>query len=305
MGLGDERYRAHRAVRRLLEQLAVKPLVLALDDLQWADDASIELIGALLRRAPEAPVLFAFGFRARPVPARLTAALAVPWVARHELAPLSETEAAELLSELDPPSRASVYRYCGGNPFYLKQLARGRVPSGLPPASARNGAGLAAVPPAVAAALAEELGSISASARALLDAAAVAGEPFETDLAGEIASQDQAQVLAALDELLAVDILRPTDVPRRFAFRHPLVREAVYESAPGGWRLAAHAAAAAALAERGAPAAERAHHVEQSARPGDEQAIDLLLAAADSAAPRAPLVAARWLRGGAATPPRR
>ena len=56
--LQDERYRAHRAVRELLERLAAtKPLVLILDDVHWADSASIELLGALLRRPPSAPVL--------------------------------------------------------------------------------------------------------------------------------------------------------------------------------------------------------------------------------------------------------
>ena len=88
--------------------------------------------------------------------------------------------------------------------------------------------------------------------------------------------------------------MRPTQVPRRFVFRHPLVRRAVYESTRGGWRLAAHARAAAALAARGAAPAERAHHVEQSAGQGDEEAIGLLLEAGGATAPRAPAAAARW-----------
>ena len=89
--------------------------------------------------------------------------------------------------------------------------------------------------------------------------------------------------------------MRPTDVPRRFAFRHALVHRAVYEAAPGGWRLAAHARAAAGLAARGAAAAERAHHVEHSAIRGDEDAIALLLEAAQATASRAPAAAVRWL----------
>ena len=58
MALQHERYRSHRAVRVLLEQLAAAgPIVLVLDDFHWADSASIELVGALLRRPPAAPVL--------------------------------------------------------------------------------------------------------------------------------------------------------------------------------------------------------------------------------------------------------
>jgi hypothetical protein len=97
----------------------------------------------------------------------------------------------------------------------------------------------------------------------LLEAAAVAGEPFEPDLAATIAELPASEGLTALDALLELDLVRPTSVPRRFVFRHPLVRRAVYESARGGWRLAAHARAATELASRGAAAAERAHHVER------------------------------------------
>ena len=100
--------------------------------------------------------------------------------------------------------------------------------------------------------------------------------------------------MPALDELLHVGLLHPTAVPRRFAFRHPLVRRAVYESTGGGWRLVAHARAASGLAARGGSAAARAHHVEQSATQGDSAAIALLLEAGATTAPRAPAAAARW-----------
>ena len=88
--------------------------------------------------------------------------------------------------------------------------------------------------------------------------------------------------------------MRRGGAPRRFAFRHPVVRHAVYEAAPGGWRLGAHARAAAALARRGAGAVERAHHVEQAAAPGDEAAIALLRAAAAELQSPAPATAARY-----------
>ena len=103
-------------------------------------------------------------------------------------------------------------------------------------------------------------------------------------------------MIVALDDLLARDLVRGTDVPRQFRFRHPLVRRAVYAHAGGGWRLAAHGRAAAALAARGASAAAQAHHVEHSARRGDEAAIALLRRAAASAGARAPATAARWLQ---------
>ncbi len=292
--VADERYRSHRAIRRLLELLAAdRPLLLALDHLHCSDDASIELIAALLRRTPDAPVLLALAFRPSQAPGRLSAALAVPSVRRIKLGELSEHHAQELLGDLPPRAVAAIYGHGGGNPFYLEQLARAGEDAWRPAAPGGNGA-RTGVPTAVAASLAEELTSLSQTQRALLDAAAVAGDPFEPGLAATIAGLPAPDGLAALDALLALDLVRATDVPRRFVFRHPLVRRAVVESTPGGWRLAAHARAAAALTARGAEAAECAHHVEQSASPGDESAIALLLDAGVTTAPRAPAAAAHW-----------
>jgi DNA-binding NarL/FixJ family response regulator len=292
----DERFRAHRAVSRLLGLVADEsPLVLVLDDLQWSDAASIELIAALARRAPDAPVLAALGFRPGQVALRLGAALTGPRARRLELRELSEAEATQLLEHLDGDTAAAIYRHGGGNPFYLEQLGRmesaGALAAGPEPTAAPTETG---VPQAVAGAIAAELGSLPERARLLLGAAAVAGEPFDLDLAVAISDVDAGEALPALDELLDADLVRPTQVPRRFVFRHPLVRRAVYDGLGAGWRLAAHAEAAETLAARGADPAERAHHIEQSAAAGDEDAIAVLLAAGEAAAARAPAAAARW-----------
>ena len=106
-------------------------------------------------------------------------------------------------------------------------------------------------------------------------------------------------MLAALDELLVSDFIRPTETPRRFRFRHPIVRRAVYDGIPQGWQIGAHARAAAALEAAHAPAGARAHHVESSATVGDERAISLLVQAGRDAAPRAPEAAGRWLLAAA------
>ena len=84
-------------------------------------------------------------------------------------------------------------------------------------------------------------------------------------------------------------------VPRRFIFRHPLVRRTVYESIGGGSRLAAHGRAATALAARGA--ARPSAPTTSSRRPdrGDAEAIEVLLEAAAHAAARAPGGGGRWL----------
>ena len=150
------------------------------------------------------------------------------------------------------------------------------------------------MPAGVAALLAEELAELSATARLVVWGAAVSGDAFDPELAAAAAATTESEALAALDELLASDLVRATDVPRRFRFRHPLVHHAVYDSVPGGWRIAAHQRCAAALAERGAPVTALARHVELSARPGDLAASEVLAEAGYSAAHRAPATAARW-----------
>src|SRR5207253_5024785 len=97
----------------------------------------------------------------------------------------------------------------------------------------------------------------------------------------------------ALDELIARDLVRPAQIPRRFHFRHPLVRSAIYAASSMSSRLAAHARCAETLAKRGAPATSRAHHVEQSAHHGDRDAIAVLVEAAEANARRLPSSAAR------------
>ncbi len=273
--------------------------MLALDDLHWADEASVELIGHLVRRF-EGPLLGAFAFR-RP-PARLAAALVAAerggFGSGLTLKSLSADDAEALLDpELDLATRAMLYRESGGNPFYLQQLARTAQSRARRPAIAQAQFSVGwSPPPIVIAAIRDELFQVSSEARLALDAAAVAGESFEPELIAAIADRDPSSALGILDDLVEADLIRPSDAPRRFRFRHPIVRTVIYEELPSGWRLGAHARAAAALAADRAPAVAYAHLIERSARAGDEDAIALLIHAARTAAPRAPMTAGRWLR---------
>ena len=186
--------------------------------------------------------------------------------------------------------RRVLIRDSGGNPFYLQQLLRAPARP-VSPGAADDAA--VVIPQAVADALAGELEALNPAARLVLQGASVAGEPFDPELAAAASDVPIADALSALDELLTADLVRPGD-PRRFSFRHPLVRHAVYASAGGGWRLAAHARVSSALERRGAAAALRAHHLEFSAQAGDEDGIAALVDAGRAAAPRAPATATRW-----------
>ncbi|HET7450857.1 MAG TPA: AAA family ATPase [Gaiellaceae bacterium] len=295
-----ERYRSHRAVRALLERLAeTSPLVLVLDDLHWADSASVELLGALLRRPPAAPVLMALARRPGQHPERLSPALERAYRAGAltaiELGALTPDEARELLGATATAADVPLlYEESGGNPFYLEQLARSLGRAGA--ATRRHEVSVTGigVPSGVAASLSQELASLSEDTRRVLEGAAVAGDPFEPELAAAAAATSEAEGMDAIDELLQRDLIRSTDVPRRFRFRHPLVRRAVYEATPGGWRLGAHERCARALAAHGVSAAARAHHVQRSAREGDADAVVVLRAAGEEAARLAPASAAHW-----------
>jgi ATP/maltotriose-dependent transcriptional regulator MalT len=295
----QERYRSHRAVCRLLELLAAAtPLVLVLDDFHWADPASVELLSALLLRPPAAAVLTAVALRPHQLPERLSAAFEranrAGALTHIRLDALTLDEASELLrGRADPVEATFLYEESGGNPFYLEQLARSldrprpRPTSDLSPKDI-------GVPVAVAASLGEELALVSADGRRVLEGAAVAGDPFEPELAAAAAAASEAATMAGIDELLQLDLIRDTDVPCRFRFRHPLVRRAVYQASAAGWRLGAHKRCAEVLSARGASAPARAYHVQRSAQHGDTAAVAVLCEAGDAAFRLAPESAARW-----------
>jgi DNA-binding CsgD family transcriptional regulator len=301
LALQHERYRSHRAVRELLEVLAARqPLVLLLDDVHWADPGSVELLTTLLRRPPSGAVLIALGVRPRQKPERLSIALAravrAGTVVQAELTPLSRAQARAFLGDAaDAADRAGIFSESGGNPFYLEQLARTlhRNPAIVEPSTEITWSG-ARVPGSVVAALAEEQALLSARARSVLQGAAIAGDPFDLELAAAAADVDEPTALDAMDELLTLDVIRTTDVPRRFRFRHPLLRRAVYEGTPAGSRIAAHGRVADALREQGAPVAALAHHVDNSAVIGDAAAMAVLRDAGMAAARRTPASAAHW-----------
>ena len=293
--VAGDRYRFHYAVRALLERFAARrPVLLALDDVHWADPASLDVIAHLLRRF-RGPLLVALAFRQ--TPARLAGALEeatrTGFATRLDLRPLTFREAQALI---DPRAgqrdATALYRESGGNPFYLEALVRGRPrallawlsPSRRPsPGSCR--------PP-------WWLRSTTSSAGSSLTPGSCSTPPRSWESPSkrrwpQRSPTEASGTLAALDVLLEADIIRPTPTPARFRFRHPIVRRAVYDGMRPGWRLGAHARAAAALIAAHAPASTCAHHVERSAIVGDEDAIAFLVMAARESAPRAPLTAGR------------
>ncbi|MFG2091096.1 MULTISPECIES: AAA family ATPase [unclassified Spirillospora] len=299
------RYQLHRTVRHLLEHLAdPHGLVLILDDLHWADDATIELMDHLVRHPPRARVLVAVAYRPAQASPRLAALVdaAGPQGARITADPLTQTEVAEFLGPGVSRSRCeSLFKASGGNPFYLEALSKmgeGAGPAGRDETRLQDENGVASlteVPPAVRAALQVELSALPPEALLMARGAAVAADVFEPALAAVAAEMEQNAALTALDVLTGHDVVRPAP-GGRFRFRHPLVRHVAYASTAAGWRIAAHSRVSSRLSELGAPAAVRAHHVVRSARFGDREAIGTLVEAARVVALQAPGTAAYWLK---------
>ncbi len=286
-----ERYRLFAAVRTVLARLSRRrPLVVILDNLHWADGGSVELLGYLLRRPPPGPVLLTLAYRPRQASAVLVSAIdALPAATRIALGPLSAA-AVDCLLNLDgqalPTSaRVELYAFSGGNPFYLQALAR----SGEAHRPAAVGADL---PERVRRAMQRELDALPAGHREFAELAAVVGDIVRPEILAAVAQVPEDQALATLDELTARDLVRETEPTGQLRFRHPVLRQVVYQSIPAGRRVAAHRRTAMVLETRGGPLAERAYHIERAAIPGDAAAAELLAQAAG--ATLAPATAARW-----------
>jgi predicted ATPase len=259
-GSGAERWRVHRAIGELLAVIADgRPLLLLVDDVHWSDPATQELLEHIVRRPPADSLLVALGMRPTVVAERLLAAQRSSCelqLVELDLEPLERAAAESLMDDvLDADTRERLFIQSGGNPLLLRELARK--------------GGTQVLPGGILASVTVEVDSLPAAARELVRAAAIAGDPFEFDLAANIAALDRREALAALDVVEQRELVRATGDGHHFAFRHPVVRTAVYEAIGAGSRLAGHAAAARELTRSGAPLSVRARHVAQSAAPGD------------------------------------
>lgn len=288
-----------RALARCLSVMAAdySGLVLIADDQQWADDSSWFVLDHLIRHGIGAPLLIATGTRrSAAAQRRLHTSDFRTRVDLIELGPLDSDSTQILASDIPTDLRDAALKQAAGNPFYLKELASYVARIG---ASAERDlqdqpepGPQQLYPPIVIAAITSEVSELTEPAQRLVDAASVVGNPFQLEIAADLAGIQQAESFAAIDEMVTNSVASPTRTPAEFTFRHPVVASVIYHSLGAGELLGMHAHAAEILRDSGASLPTIARHLELSATVGDEGAIDTIVKAAEESLALTPNTAA-------------
>jgi DNA-binding CsgD family transcriptional regulator len=279
--------RVTRIPARLQQQAAVAPVLVCLDDLHWADPATLAAVRAWPRDLSRHPVAWLLARSVTPQRGAgdLFDLLEQDGAARLTVAPLDRGAVASMLSDTfgAPPDQAlaELVRGAAGNPSLVAGLVNGlRDDHAVHVIGGRAMLTSARLPRRIHRLAQRRLDGLSQQARHLLVTAAVLGPSFRLEDAAEMLGQTPAMLLPAVEEAMDAAIVAAAE--RAFTFRHPLLRRAVGELIPRPARDALHRQYGEILLNQGQPAARAASHLLQAARPGDPAS----LAGLDQAAAR-------------------
>jgi DNA-binding CsgD family transcriptional regulator len=285
------------------ELCAAAPTVIVVDDLQWADHASLVVWYQLAASIDQLRLLLIA--TCRPAPRRPEVRQLGATVARRggsviTLGPLAEPDVAALVTTMlgTPPSETlrQVTAQAAGNPLYVRELVDALVREQalrVRPAAEVSVAG-EQLPASLAAVLAERLNAVSAETAQLLRTAALLGGKFAvTDLA-VLLRRPVSDLAAGLQEAVAAGLLVGSGA--ELAFRHPLIRHGLYESMPAALRTALHGDAARELSTTSADALSVAQQLAAAGPPGEVWTRTWLVQAAPVLTAQAPQLAADLLR---------
>ncbi len=304
----DTTYSMLHGLYWLLSNLADEaPVVLSVDDLQWADAESLRLLVYLAPRLDGLRLALLCATRTgAPANADLARLAAAPETTVLRPRPLTTTGTAALCglrlgADVTPEFATACWEATGGNPFFLEALLRETGGQQVVP-DAQEAVRVRRVgPSAVAQAVLLRMSDAPAAASDLVRAVAVLGDGASLPEAARLAGVAEDEAARAHDLLAKLEILTPRDV---LEFAHPIVREAVYADIGSHERAEAHARAAGVLAAGGASAERIAAQIAEAQPVGDPARVELLRRVADQALGRgAPTAAVAWLRRALAEPP--
>ena len=285
----DAQFRLFEAVSRCLTGLAARrPVLVVLDDLHWADEPSLRLLGFLARALAAHAVLLLGAYRDTEASRELTElAGTAQQLALHGLRPAEvEAMARELAEAMAVPGPSSqvaseLWRRSGGNPFLVRELTRLLVAQGSWHEPTQ-------LPASVTETLRRRLARLSTDCVRLLERAAVAGRDIDLGLlapgaaAGDAAAGEDA-ARGLLDEARRAGVIAGTSEPR---FTHDLYRETILDGLAASARAEINLSVGRALQARSGPAARVAAHLLAAGPQAQRDALEYSLLAAREATAR-------------------
>jgi len=298
----EEQQLLFREVTAFLEAVAAEtPVAILIDDLHWADSATLELLQHIARHTRASRILLVATFRDvevgrhHPLDAALRDLTREDLVERITVRRLEPTGTARLValtlgeSDASPELVELLHQHADGNPFFTQQLLRFLVERG--DLYRRDGVWVERplrrleVPDSVRSVIGQRMERLSEPAPQILREAAVLGQTFSFSALVGLSGRPEAEVERSLEEAQATGLLEERR-PDLYAFDHALTQQALYGELSPRRRRALHLAAAEALerlpaAERAPRSAELAGHFLEAAQ--EERAIPFALAAGDLA----------------------
>jgi DNA-binding CsgD family transcriptional regulator/tetratricopeptide (TPR) repeat protein len=301
--VGDIQWRVVEEIVDLVETACVdRPVLLVVEDLHWADTASLLTILTLTRQLPLAPLLTLVTTRSSPLRGdvvRLLDDLAAGGGRTLSLRPLTRDDvrvlASHVLGASPGPRLTAMLDKTGGNPLWATAMLRSLAEEGvLRRTDDRVEVTSAELPASLSDLVSRRLLDLRGPTLDLLQVTAVLGDAVSLREVAAVAHRSPADVAGQLREAYDAQLL--DEVDEHVVFRHQLVHDAIYQHVPAPARRLLHREAAVALMAAGAERLDVAGHLVLGAERGDEEAAGWLRDAAREASGQSPLVTLELLR---------
>lgn len=288
---------------------SAEPLVLCVDDVQWADEPSLRALAYLLVRLDGVDAQLCVAVRPHEPgseEAVISEIVGAPRTVVVRPAPLDREAAAALVrARLDPAADDAFCAACQattrGNPLLLCELSRELADRGVQPTAAAAATVNEVIPRGIAPSVLRRVHRVHPHASAVAGAVAILGDGAEPGHVAALSGLDPGAANAILEALSRAEVLGWADPP---AFVHPVVRAAIAAEVGAGDRGRLHREAARLLAGDGAPPERLAVHLIETPPAADPWVVATLQSAAEEAIARgAPGLAARFLRRALDEPP--